>query len=96
MVFNSDPFHKAFSPTLYRLEEAKACWRRVVAPTLWVAATDSWIYQHHMKEPKDYAERKICFRYLEEVIMQEASHMMHHDQPEKVATILEDFLNRHA
>lgn len=95
IIFNSDPFHKAISPTLYRLEEAKACWRRVIAPTLWVAAIDSWIYQHHMTDPNDYAERKMCFRYLEEIVMENAGHMMHHDQPHGVATLLEDFLRRH-
>lgn len=37
----SDPFHKLMAPYPYRLEEAKACWRRVTAPVLWVEGDDS-------------------------------------------------------
>ena len=33
---NVDPFHKLVNPVLYRREEAEACWRRAVAPTLLV------------------------------------------------------------
>ena len=42
-VFAGDPRHRWINPVLYPLDEAKACWRRVTAPTLWVARGDSVI-----------------------------------------------------
>jgi len=95
VTFNSDPTHKAISPILYRLEEAKACWKKITAPVLWVAATESWIYKQHMGDLEDYSSRKACFKQLEEVVMLDSGHMMHHDKPEELAGIVEGFLKKH-
>jgi pimeloyl-ACP methyl ester carboxylesterase len=92
VTFNSDPLHKAISPILYRLEEAKACWRNVSAPVLWLAGADSEIFKACARHADDYAARKACFAQLEEVVMADAGHMVHHDQPEKLASIVEEFL----
>jgi pimeloyl-ACP methyl ester carboxylesterase len=94
VTFNSDPLHKAVSPVLYRLEEAKACWRSITAPVLWLAGADSEIFKGFAKHAADYAARKASFAQLEEVVMQNAGHMMHHDQPEQLAKIVEGFLAR--
>ena len=96
VTFNSDPVHKTVGAVLYRLEEAMACWRNITAPMLWLVAEDSEIYKSHLKAVEDYANRKACFAMLEEVIMRGAGHMMHHDQPEELAAIVEDFLRRHS
>lgn len=95
VTFNSDPLHKAVGPVLYRLAEAKACWRNITAPVLWLAGTESEIFKGFEKYADDYAARKACFAKLEEVVLRDAGHMMHHDQPEKLAEIVEDFLRRH-
>ncbi len=92
ITFNSDPMHKAIGPVLYRLEEARACWRNISAPVLWVAGEDSEIYRNHLQAADDYTARKACFAKLEEVVMPEAGHMIHHDQPEALATVVENFL----
>jgi pimeloyl-ACP methyl ester carboxylesterase len=94
VTFNSDPVHKATAPVLYRLEEAKACWRSVSAPVLWVAGAASDIYRGFRKNQSDYAARKGCFAKLEEVVLADAGHMMHHDRPEALARIIEDFLEK--
>ena len=39
----SDPRHKLPFPSAYRLDETIAVWRRIEAPTLWVAAANSTI-----------------------------------------------------
>src|SRR5262245_58430810 len=43
VVLRSDPAHKRVNPVLYRVEEARACWRKVSAPVLCVegAASDT-------------------------------------------------------
>ena len=41
VVLRSDPAHKLVNATLYRLDEAQACWAQVSAPVLWVDAEHS-------------------------------------------------------
>lgn len=94
VAFNSDPSHKSVSPVLYRPEEAKACWRNIVAPVLWLAGAGSGIYKQHLQAADDYAARKACFTRLEEVVLADAGHMMHHDQPGELAEVVERFLSR--
>ena len=40
------------------------------------------------------AERKDAFRDFREVLLEDSGHMMHHDQPERLAAIIENFLPR--
>lgn len=89
----ADPYHKLSTPILYRLEDAKACWRRVTAPVLWVAACDSIFVKTFQDEAgqADYQARIACFRNIRPVMLEEAGHNMHHDQPEQLAQLIEEF-----
>lgn len=89
-----DPYHKLINPVLYRLEEAKACWRAVAAPVLWIGARESHVMRAYQAREQDYRERLACFRNVREVVLDDCSHMMHHDRPDAVAELLEDFLQR--
>jgi pimeloyl-ACP methyl ester carboxylesterase len=40
-----------------------------------------------------YAERRAAFRNLRYVTLSNAGHMLHHDQPEQVARLLEEFVS---
>jgi pimeloyl-ACP methyl ester carboxylesterase len=42
--------------------------------------------------PEDLAARKACFRQLTERVISDAGHMLHHDQPERLAEVIEEFL----
>jgi RND family efflux transporter MFP subunit len=46
----SDPRHRLPFPTVYRIEETYAVWRRIAAPALWVVGTESnipkWLAEH--------------------------------------------------
>ena len=95
VTFNSDPVHKTVGAMLYRLEEAMACWRNITAPVLWLVGEDSDIHKFHLQAPEDYARRKACFAKLDEIILPGAGHMMHHDRPNELAAIIEDFLARY-
>ncbi|MFA7279299.1 MAG: alpha/beta hydrolase [Sterolibacterium sp.] len=93
VVVAADPLHKLTSPILYRLEDAMACWRRVTAPVLWVAARDSVIMKDFVSEAgaADYRERIACFRDIRVEMLEDAGHNMHHDQPQRLAQLIEEF-----
>jgi pimeloyl-ACP methyl ester carboxylesterase len=88
----SDPAHKRVNPVLYRLEEAEACWRNVKAPVLWVDGAESETQRHLRLDGSAYEARKRCFETLTDYTLADAGHMVHHDQPEALARIVEDFL----
>ena len=90
-VFAGDPRHRWINPVLYPLEEAKACWRRVTASTLWVAGRDSVIMKPFVANPDDYQARMDCFAKVREVLIDDCGHNLHHDQPEQLATRLGEF-----
>ena len=97
----SDPRHKLPFPTTYRVEEAFAVWRDVTAPTLWVAAADSaipkWLDDHPEGEAGadglgGVRRRMAHIGDARLVVVPNASHMLHHDQPAVVAAAIEAFL----
>lgn len=94
VVLRSDPAHKIVNPVLYRYEEARACWREVSAPVLWMDAAESDALKRVKLSAADLAERRAAFRDLRHVTVPDAGHMLHHDQPEAVARLLEEFLAR--
>lgn len=88
----SDPRHKRANPVLFRIEELIACWREVTAPVLWVFGRNSEGTGYLKDTPAELAERKGAFRDYREAWVEDAGHMMHHDQPAAVARLVEDFL----
>lgn len=88
----SDPKHKMVNPQLFRIEEILACWRQVTAEVLWVFARNSTGAGYLSDTPEQLAERKGAFRSFREAWLEESGHMMHHDQPEKLARIIGSFL----
>jgi pimeloyl-ACP methyl ester carboxylesterase len=96
VMLNSDPAHKMVNPVLYRLEEAIACWKRVTAPVLWVWGDGQWMRQWLKDNPADMEERRAAFASLAEHTIPDAGHMLHHDQPDRLADTLEAFLSGRA
>lgn len=94
VVLRSDPAHKIVNPVLYRYEEVRACWREVSAPVLWVDAAESETLKRLNLSARELAERRAAFHDLRHVTVPDAGHMLHHDQPEVVARLLEEFLAR--
>ncbi|MBP5986249.1 MAG: alpha/beta hydrolase [Azonexus sp.] len=92
IIWNGDPWHKATSPYLFRLEESMAIWRQVTCPVLWVAGRQSWVVRDYATRPGDWEARRACFADVRETWIKDADHMLHHDQPAEVARIIEDFL----
>jgi pimeloyl-ACP methyl ester carboxylesterase len=82
-------------PLLYHADEVLACWTQITAPVLWVEAeeTEMWRWMG----PKEQARAEIDRRreHLAKVtarMMPGAGHMLHHDQPELLAAMIEAFL----
>jgi pimeloyl-ACP methyl ester carboxylesterase len=92
VVLRGDPAHKIVNPVLYRYEEVRACWQQVSAPVLWVDASESDTLKRLGLSEAQHAERRSSFPKLEYVTVREAGHMLHHDQPEAVARLIEQFL----
>ena len=85
IIWNGDPWHKATSPYLFRLEESMAIWKQITCPVLWVAGRQSWIVRDYATRPGDWEARRACFADVREDWINNADHMLHHDQPEEVA-----------
>ena len=92
VVLRSDPAHKIVNPVLYRYEEVRACWQQVAAPVLWVDADGSDTLKRLGLDAAQHAERRSAFRNLRYETVKDAGHMLHHDQPEAVARLIEGFL----
>ncbi len=90
-----DPAHKKSSPMLYRVEEVMACWSAITAPVLWVEAddTDMWKWMESKEAARTEIDRRIrCINNVTTATIADAGHMLHHDQPELVARMIETFL----
>jgi pimeloyl-ACP methyl ester carboxylesterase len=88
----SDPRHKIVNPYLFHLGEMLACWRRITAPVLLVTGRDSHAPAWLKDTPEQLAERKAAFTDFRETCLDDCGHMMHHDQPQRLAAIIESFL----
>ncbi|TSA17736.1 MAG: alpha/beta hydrolase [Betaproteobacteria bacterium] len=88
----SDPAHKLINPVAYQLEEAMACWRNVSAPVLWIDGAESKTMERMRINAGDHDARKACFRNISAHTLADAGHMLHHDQPERLAALIEAFL----
>jgi pimeloyl-ACP methyl ester carboxylesterase len=90
-----DPAHKMPGPLLYQIEEVLACWRRITAPVLWVEAehTDMWRWMGPKEQARAEVDRRLAqIASVTPRMMPDAGHMLHHDQPELLARMIEEFL----
>lgn len=86
-----DPAHKLVNPVPYRVDEVLAVWRRIRADVLLVLSEhlDEW---HRFVHAPEYQQRLAVVPTLARASVPGAGHMMHHDQPQRVADLIEEFL----
>jgi pimeloyl-ACP methyl ester carboxylesterase len=91
ITLRSDPRHKLVNPFLYRRDEMRACWSQITAPLLFVAAEES---EHYRRIRDVFTTEKLRedFRDVRLEIIQEAGHMVHLEQPERVAELIQAFM----
>jgi pimeloyl-ACP methyl ester carboxylesterase len=89
-----DAAHKIVNPYLYRIDEVQEIFKRISAPVLAVEASDDslgqwWKGKYTLQE---YHQRLQAVPRHTIARIEDAGHMLHHDQPEALARRLETFL----
>jgi pimeloyl-ACP methyl ester carboxylesterase len=91
-----DPAHKRTNPVLYRKEEILEAWKLIAAPVLWVEGTETdvskWWGDRYPRD--DFEARLALVPQVEKALLADCGHMLHHDQPEALATCIKAFLDR--
>lgn len=89
----ADPAHKMPGPLLYRLDEVMAVWAQVRAKVLHVEAVNSPTLAHLAGDIPlpEFKARFNAFPDWREKLVEDAGHMVHHDQPEQIAALIEAF-----
>ena len=89
-----DAAHKVVNPYLYRVDEVLEIYKRIKAPCLVVEASDDSLSQWWKGKftLEEFHERLKSVENLKIATLQDAGHMLHHDQAEALAKLLEDFL----
>jgi len=93
VAMRADPAHKRVNAVLYRREEAEAVWREITAPVLYVVAEQSDFFARLGDDGRPEHMTRII-RGLEPCLVPDAGHMVHHEQPERLAREIEAFLAR--
>jgi pimeloyl-ACP methyl ester carboxylesterase len=90
----ADPAHKTIGAQLYRADEACAHFSAIAAPTLMLEADGNtlarWGGPYTLD---DWHERLRNVRDCRIATVADAGHMLHHDQPARVAQVIADFLD---
>jgi pimeloyl-ACP methyl ester carboxylesterase len=92
----ADPAHKRANPVLYRVDEVLATWQAITAPLLWVegANTDMTQWWGDRYPRAEFEQRLSVVKDVQRVVLDDCGHMLHHDQPERLAERLAAFLTR--
>lgn len=88
-----DAGHKVVNPQIYRVEEVLAVHQRITAPVLAVEASHNQMAQWWQGRftLDEYHERLKAVPNLQIEVVDDAGHMLHHDQPLRVARLIRDF-----
>ncbi|MEY4436316.1 MAG: hypothetical protein RLY41_550 [Pseudomonadota bacterium] len=89
--------HKVINAQLFKVDETQAIYERITAPTLCVVARSDSIQQwwNDSYSLSEFMQRIQAIRHLTHATMDDVGHMLHHDQPEQLARLIEDFLSAH-
>ncbi len=89
-----DAAHKVVNPHLFHVDEVLALYAAITAPTLAIEASDDSLSQWNKGRYTldEYHARLNHVRDCRTARVDDAGHMLHHDQPEVVARLIEDFL----
>lgn len=92
----ADPAHQRFvAPPRATFEFYLSCWEHIRSPVLWIAASNSHIFKAFNDTPQGralYNSALNSFNQVTEVVMENASHNLHHDCPEQLAKLIEMFV----
>ena len=91
----ADAAHKRINPVPYRAADAIATWSAITAPLLWVQARDSRVDAHWggRYSQAEFQSRLAHVPDVRQLQLDDAGHMLHHDQPAALAAALAAFLD---
>jgi pimeloyl-ACP methyl ester carboxylesterase len=86
--------HKVVNAQLFRLEEVQACYAAITAPTLVVEAQDNEMQRWYQGKytVEEFHERLKAVPNCQVQKLADCGHMLHHDQPQALAALIEGFL----
>jgi len=86
--------HKVVNAQLFKTDETQAIYERITAPTLCVVASSDSISQwwKDIYTLEEFKQRIAAVPLIRHAVMEDAGHMLHHDQPEALARLIEEFL----
>lgn len=87
----ADPWILRTMPLQHSLEQMLQFSDRVSAPVLWLGGSESWVARRIAETAVPLERRLARFRNLRWAML-EAGHNVHHDQPEQVAALVEEFV----
>ena len=90
----ADPRHHWVNPILYKREDAEATWREICAPLLMVLGEES-DYLTRLGADGTIEALRVAHPGAEVVNIAAAGHMLHIERPERVAPVIEAFLDAH-
>lgn len=93
-VINADPAHKRPQPILYRVEEVCAFLKRIQCPVLFVEGAQTLYFMlfNGRFSREEFLERVKLVPDFRLESIDDAGHMLHHDQPEELAVHIANFL----
>ena len=88
--------HKVVNAQLFKVDETQAIYERITAPTLCVVASSDSMSQwwNDRYTVDEFKQRIAAVPNITHAVIEDAGHMLHHDQPEQLAQLIEDFLSR--
>jgi pimeloyl-ACP methyl ester carboxylesterase len=90
VILKADPRHRQVNPVLYRRAEALACWSAVTAPVLLVIGAASAFASGGAKF-LDNDDGAAVFARARRIVIPDAGHMLHLEQPQVVVGYLREF-----
>jgi pimeloyl-ACP methyl ester carboxylesterase len=87
-VWKFDPLHQTRSPQPFYVAQARAFWRRVACPVLYVEGDESVL-----RLPDDELAARLAALRAARVVIRGSAHHPHLEQPEALARVLVEFLS---
>lgn len=89
-VWKFDPLHQTQSPQPYYVAQARAFWRRIACPVLYVDGSDT-----PLGLPASDLEERLQILKAEHRTIARAGHHPHLEQPKEFTAVVVEFLQRH-
>ena len=87
----ADPYHKLPNAIQYRRSESEACWNNITARTIFIWGEHT-NFNKEMDLMRNMTSANHPFTKAEIVCIKNTGHMIHFENPESLAAVLEDFL----